>query len=305
MATRGLGKSHDVPSGGGVRPRFERRLWLRPGDETDIVLCDDVSYNIYEHAMFLKGDKTAAKIKVTCLSDEKDGDPQRCRLCNAQLRHDLIGRTWVGFLTVIDLSKRTWQNREITHEKLLIPLDKKIAMRLDKRRETKGSLVGAHFHLYRTDSNASRVGDDWELMGFKDLKKFFAKSPRIPEIIEYNKKRDGTILTPAQARDWLVTPYDYDEILAHTQKRVTYFLAYLGIDDRPKDGEEGADASTVVDYGDGGGDFADGAGTDHTDDGESDADAKPKGGKKKGVKKKGGKKKSAKKKGPRKKGIRK
>lgn len=285
FASRGLGEADKVPASSRVKPSFEKRLFLRPGDEVDIVLLDDVSFNVWEHGMFLKGDKQASKIKVTCPDGSADGDPKNCRICNAMLRHDLIGRQWRGFLTVVDLTKRQWKGKTYVDVKKLLPLDKKTAMILEKKREKRGSLVGAQFHLYRTEQTASSVGDDWELIDIEEPKKRFKNSPQIAQTIDWEKKKNGTILTRAQALALFCSAYDYDTILAPDKKKVTYFLAYMGIDDAPTDESE-EESGTTVNYGNP---------DTSPDEGQEEPEEKPtprkKAAKKKAAKKKGVKKK--------------
>jgi hypothetical protein len=288
FASRGLGEADKVPASSRVKPSFEKRLFLRPGDEVDIVLLDDISFNVWEHSRFLKGDKQASKIKVTCPDGSADGDPKGCRICNAMLRHDLIGRQWRGFLTVVDLTKRTWKGKTYVDVKKLLPLDKKTAMILEKKRARSESLVGAQFHLYRTEQTASSVGDDWELIDIKEPKKRFKDSPQIAQTIEWEKKKNGTILTRPQALALFCSPYEYDTILAPDQKKVTYFLAYMGIDDGVQETEE--ESGTTVNYSDP--DTSPDAGTDDTPEPTPKKKAaKKKAAKKKGVKKKKGLKK--------------
>jgi|GEM_PF-1631140 len=295
FATRGMGEANNVPSSSRVKPQFEKRLFLRPGDEMDIVLLDDNSFNIWEHGMFLKGDKQASKIKVTCPDGTADGDPKECRICNAMIRHDLIGRNWRGFLTVVDLSKRTWRGKTYVDVKKLLPLDKKTAMILERKRDKRGSLVGAQMHLYRTDGNSSSVGDDWELVDIEDPKKRFKNSPQIERTIDWAKKKDGTILTRSQALAVFCSPYDYNEVLAPDAKKVRYFLAYMGIDDSVQGGEEEREEeNNTVEYGN-----PETPPDDGVEEGGEERQRAPakKAGKKKGVKKKGVKKKGVKKKG--------
>lgn len=243
FATRGLGEAEGVPQSS--RQRFEKEFYLREGDEADIVLLDDESFNVYRHSLFLKGDSKAAKIKCTCPDSSPDGDPKGCRVCNAMIHDDSrIGRYWVGYLTIIDLRETEWKGQKWTHTKKLLPLDRKTAMKLAKKKQKNGSLVGAKFHLYRTDKNASRVGDDWEMTAKLDLKKFFGKSPRIKGLVE-GAKRKGETLTDADALAMLTTPYDYEEVLDPDPKKAAFLLAYLGVDDgvKKEDGEQTVDYS--------------------------------------------------------------
>ena len=66
--TRGLGKSKKMPGSTSVRPDFANRLYLPIGKGTTLVLLDDESVNVYEHSVFIQGDKGAMKMKVTCTS---------------------------------------------------------------------------------------------------------------------------------------------------------------------------------------------------------------------------------------------
>jgi hypothetical protein len=302
MASRGLGAAKENPSSSRLTPRFAQRFWLPAGASKDIVLLDDESYNVWEHGLFIRGDSQASKIKVTCTDDTPDGDPRRCAACNAMLKGSkVIGRNAVYFLTIIELG--FWTNKKgekIYHTKRLLPLDKEMAMVLEKKKEAKGkSFVGAKFRVYRADNRSNRVGNDWDLEGWVKLHKFFADSPQLSYIIE-RERRFGRNITKKEAVDLLVSPMDYDTVLAPDSKKLRYMLTYVGLDvsGSPDDG------SGEVDYSD---PSLDGGMTSYDDDsftpaGADDSPAADSGnGKKKSSKKKSSKKKSSKKKAAKKK----
>lgn len=229
----GLDEANSKPGYSSIRPRFTNRLYVPVGKEARIVLLDDESVNIYEHGIWIQGDKKSMKLKVTCMSPGPDPVPHKCRICNAMIKDERITRYFVANLSCIDLGKFTIDGKTFTHTKKLVPLNNKAAKILIRRKASKGSLVGAVFTCARSEKTSPRVGDDWTLEKRVNLVKMFMKSPRIKMIQDYWAKQ-GKKLSPKEALKELITPFNYEEELAPTDKRISYFLGYIGFDDAPK-----------------------------------------------------------------------
>jgi len=230
-----------------VIPRFTNRLYLPVGAKDRIILLDDAqdAAVVYEHGIYIQGDKGSMKLRVTCLSAGEDAVPTKCRLCNAMIQDDRIYRQATSFLSCIALSSFTIEGETYTHMKKLVPLNVKAAKRLLARREDIGSLKGAMFAIYRSDQTEPRVGGDWQFLKRINLLKFFKNSPRLDQLIASAKKR-GVELSKAQALKQMITPFDYAEELAPTAKKINYFLGYIGMDDQIKGSS--AEDSTSKEY---------------------------------------------------------
>lgn len=258
--SKGLGESQKMPSSTSMRPQFTNRLYLPIGKGSQIVLLDGDSVNIYEHGIFITGDKTGMKLKVTCVSPGKDPVPGKCRICNAMIKDDRISRKFVSYLSCIDLSKFTIEGNTYTHTRKLVPLNAQAAKRLLRRQKEYGSLKGWMFKIFRNEKTSPTVGDDWEPVKRVNLIEYFKSSPRIKGLMEFYKKQ-GKNISPAEALKMLTSPFDYAKELEPTQQRIEYFLGYIGMSDKPI-----TDAPEETDY-----DYSDGSATVSSDD-EKDFD---------------------------------
>jgi len=244
--TTGLNKSKSMPGSTSVRPDFANRLYLPIGKGTKIVLLDDDSVNIYEHSVWVQGDKNAMKMKVTCTSPGKMPVPNSCRICNAMIKDERISRKFVAYLSAIDLSKFSIDGKEYTHTRKLIPLNNPAAKTLLRRKEEFGPLKGSIFKIFRNEKTSPVVGDDWVRIKRIKLAEFFAESPRV-ETIRAHYKKIGQNISKAEAVKILIAPFDYATELEPTDQRVEYFLGYLGFGDAPTTKEP---ESSTYDYSD-------------------------------------------------------
>jgi hypothetical protein len=238
-----------MPGTSSVRPDFANRLYLPMTKGTTIVLLDSESVNIYEHGVFIQGDKTSMKLKVTCTSPGPDPVPGKCRICNAMIKDERITRKFVAYLSCIDLAKFTIEGTEWTHTRKLVPLNNQAAKKLLRRQEEHGSLKGAMFKIYRNEQTSPTVGDDWSFLKRVKLSEFFANSPRIKTIRDYYAKRQGKVISPQEALQLLISPFPYETELEPTQKKIDYFLGYIGFGDAPKTAEPAKEDATY-DYSD-------------------------------------------------------
>lgn len=285
--TEGLDKAKKMPGSSSIKPNLATRLYLPIGKGTKIVLLDDGGVNIYEHSIFIRGDKTAMKLKVTCKSPGPDPVPNKCRICNAMIKDDRIARKYVSYLSCVDLSKFEIDGTTYTHVRKLVPLNKQAAKKFERRKKERGTLVGAVLKLFRNEKTSPVIGDEVEYIKRVNLPKMFMKSPRIQGLIDFYAKR-GESITEKEALKILITPFDYSKELEPTEKRVDYFLAYIAGDNPKPPVEE--EENTDYDYSDDSVTAADDEEEDFTDF-EDDDEEPPKPKKKKKAKKKKKKKK--------------
>jgi len=260
MQTGGLDNVDKLPPSTSLRPKFANRLYLPVDKGTQLVLLDEDAVNIYEHGVFIQGDKGSMKMKVTCVSPGADPVPDKCRICNAMIKDERIVRKYVAYLSCIDLAVFNIEGRTITHTRKMVPLNHQAAKMLKRRRESFGSLRFAMFKVYRNQKTSPQVGDDWTFMKKVDPRGF-QNSPRIKMLIESFGKQGKTI-SPKEAWQMLIAPFNYAEELEPTKQKVDYFLGYLGIGDgvaaQPDSGNfnyaddtlMGAPASGETDFGD-------------------------------------------------------
>jgi len=227
---RGFGAGMKESTGRGGASNGPRTFWVKPGEETTVVLLDDMPVVLYRHQLFLKGDKDAAQMRLTCAEPyNEDGAPRVCLLCNAQSRHKQIGRKLYVYLTVVDeRAFRTADGRDFKDMRNLLELDKAGAEIFEKRKAAHGSLVGLRFRVYRpTQQNSARYGQ-WEKVDKVDLVHHFWYSPAIPKLIEASSRRGDRPLSHEQAVAQFITPFNYDEIMGgYKPADAERFLAYI------------------------------------------------------------------------------
>lgn len=227
---QGMDKGVKKQGSTSMRPAKFPRLYVPIDTKTKIVLLDDVedAVQVYEHGVFIQGDKQSKDLKVTCLSAGEDPVPTKCRVCGAMIKDERIYRSNTMFLTCVSLDSFVIEGTKYTHIKKLVPLNVKAAKKLLQRKKDLGSLKGAMFSIYRSDQTSPRVGDDWQFIKRVNLIQFFNNSPRLKQLIKNAKKR-GENLSLTQALKDLITPFDYKAVLAPSQKKTDYFLGYLGM----------------------------------------------------------------------------
>lgn len=248
MQKNGLGKTGELPGSSSMRPRFANRLYLPVDKGTQIILLDDEAVQVYEHSVYIQGDKGAMRMKVTCISPGADPVPDKCRICNAMIKDERVARKFIAYLSCIDLAVFEIDGRKITHTRKLVPLNHQAAKRLLRRREGIGSLKGAMFKIFRNQRTSPQVGDDWDYVKTVDLNGF-KKSPRIKMLQEFFAKQ-GKQITPKEAFQLLISPFDYKEELEPTKQKVDYFLGYIGFGDAPVEKDSSEETGAGFNYAD-------------------------------------------------------
>jgi hypothetical protein len=144
-----------------------RRIWMPPDSSKDLVFVDDVPAAIHEHNPKINGDW---KNWITCLKNIEDTVPC-CDILGANTRY------YVGYFTVIDCTP--WTDKKgntYQYELKLLPAKLKTLKKLQRKKEARGSLIGAKFKATREDKKSPTVGDEFEFIGEADMAKAFASA---------------------------------------------------------------------------------------------------------------------------------
>lgn len=101
-------------------------------------------------------------------------------------------RYYVGYFTVVDCSEWT-DSKGVKHqyEVKLLPAKMKTLKKFKRKKEDKGSLVGAMFTAFREDSRSPSVGDEFEFKREVDLNKLF-------EVAVYSNKKLKEVFSLAE-----------------------------------------------------------------------------------------------------------
>jgi len=207
------------------------RLWIKEGSPTrSIVLLDDEPFVIYEHNWRANG---TWRNWTTCLADTSDVLP----CCDKLTPRN---RSWTGFFTCIDCTERKdAKGNSYQYGLMLLPTKLQTAELLKKRKESKGSLVGAAFNVTRITADDPNVGNDWEYDRPADMEKLFKvaqyKGKKIvdlykeasenPDVLKRLQYTFALSLTEGKIAPKLV-PFNYASILA--PKSVTEVRQLLG-----------------------------------------------------------------------------
>lgn len=229
-----FGYDNSAQNAGGYKSASSgpRVFWMPPGTETVLVLLDDLPCQVCRHQPYIKGDKTAAKMRLTCAGDDP-GEYQRpvprmCIACNAMLRNKSIGRKGYAYLTVIEEREFQWKGKTYRDMKSLLELDPKTLDLWARRRNSYGGLVGAKFKVYRSQKqNSSRYGDDWQFIEKVDLQRNFWESPGVISIVEA-KQKAGERIEHAEAVKLFTTRYPYETMFVYDKDEATAFVEYCG-----------------------------------------------------------------------------
>lgn len=211
-----------------------RRLWIPAGASKEIVMVDDSPFCIYEH-----NPKIGGKWQnwFTCLKGVYD-DVACCDVLG-----DSSYRYYVGYFTVVDCSEWTDRNGvKHQYEVKLLPAKMKTLKKFKRKKEDKGSLVGAMFTAFREDSRSPSVGDEFEFKREVDLNKLFEvavySNKKLKEVFALAEKENRIdelaqtfqVTREAEGVAKTLVPFNYFELLKPMPPAdVKRFL--LGVDD--------------------------------------------------------------------------
>lgn len=165
-----------------LREKNVPRLWLKPMEEAPIIFVDDTAFWCMVHTIKI-GNRY---YDITCRSDLGP-----CPIC---MKHDRrpLG---VTYFTVIDLRKfETRDGRLVKYRKVLLPARSSLAKKIFDYKKKYGSLVGAKVIL----------------------KRYGERDPNCGDIIEIEKRADGTLkrYNIASLGKEYAIPFDYEKVLA-------------------------------------------------------------------------------------------
>jgi hypothetical protein len=159
------------------------RLWIPVGAQKDIVFVDDDPPGIYEHNPKMNGNY---RNQLTCLLGAAD-DVACCQVLGPNSRY------YVGYLTCVDCSSwRDKKGNEHQYEMRLFPAKMGTMKKLRRKKEEKGSLVGAMYRCARDNADSASVGDEMEFQRVADLHKLF-------QVANYRGKKLHELWSEAEA----------------------------------------------------------------------------------------------------------
>lgn len=153
------------------------RYWMKEGTTREVVFIDDEPLCVYEHQWRANGHW---RNTCTCLKDTNDITP-----CCEKLGEK--SRSFVGFYTAVDCTKHTdSKGNSYQFEVKLFPAKLKTLGVLRRKKESKGSLIGAMFRVTRDTSDDPNCGNDFEFVREADLEKLFAvanyRGKKLPDL---------------------------------------------------------------------------------------------------------------------------
>jgi hypothetical protein len=219
-----LERGYEASGVEGARRKGPRVFWVPNGKETTVVLLDDDPVKIVRHRYYLRGDRDANDMRLTCFgmnpSQHPKPCPRECLACNAAIKHNEIKRQELFYLTLIDERKFEKNGREYQDQKLFLEMSDDQVDLFRDRKKSKGKLVGARFRVYRgKDKTSDRLGSSWEWLETVELARHFWHSPAILKIMEAERKKDPTKCPPNRDEHYkrivfdLVKPFDYEKLI--------------------------------------------------------------------------------------------
>jgi hypothetical protein len=176
------------------------RVWIKAGGSQEWVFIDDEPLCIHEHNPKINGDW---KNWLTCLQNISEDGVPCCEILGAKSRY------YVGYFTVVDLSKWTDKKGNVhQYEVKLLPAKLQTLKKLARKKEDKGSLIGALYKVHRETEKSPSCGDDFEYIRDADLSKLF-------EVANYKGKKLSELYGKAVE----------DPVVAHMLKQ-TFNLKY-------------------------------------------------------------------------------
>lgn len=147
-----------------ARSSGPNRFWMKAGTTREIVFVDDEPLCLYEHNPKINGKWTNW---FTCLKDTSDIIP-----CCDKLGEKT--RYYVGYYTIVDLTEhKDAKGNSYQYEVKLFPAKLKTLGVLRRKKQQKGSLIGAKFNVARDSTEDPNCGGEFEYDRDADLEKLF------------------------------------------------------------------------------------------------------------------------------------
>lgn len=192
------------------------RFWLSGGDSGNIIFVDDAGFAFWEHEMKVSG----YWMQVTCL---RGVDQRGCPLCQHFGR---AHRYLVTLRTIIDLrpfDTKDGERREWSR-KILATKDR-TNKAVERRRKSRGTLVGSQYLVSRNDQKSARCGDDFEFVKEVDLSQYKYEDQQSKKMIQVEPFDYGRIYAPAEfgvAKELIVEAEVVDEEAGDQDREVPF-----------------------------------------------------------------------------------
>lgn len=250
-----------MPMVGNASPKLPREFWMKKGEEIKAIILDEaISFTLYRHTQYEPGNKAAGNAKVPCLAGgSTEPDYQKCPMCRAMMDKDTIKRSWVGYITIINVTGYTSKDgSKRTFVRQLVPLNQDTANHLLKLQEELASdgksLRGQLLKVSRSHKDKSfSIGDSWLPLGKRvnpadavkkaDSWKSFHKFR-----VRAEKAEDAEEITPKSSFQLYISPFDYAEELEPTEERISYFIRTARLDPSRYGLGKKTAAATASDY---------------------------------------------------------
>lgn len=187
-----------------------RRFFIpkpKPGqyNTKDLVFLSDEPFSFWEHGYKLNGNWIGNH--EVCIS----GITPPCPMDNLG-KNVPVSKYFIGLFTILDLSEWTSEKDGKVHkyEKKVLPAKDKLAQKIRRHKEKKGSLIGTRWTLTRdAGEQTPNTGDDMEYVETLDLK----------QLLQTCKDH----FTAQQAKQEFITkftldPYDFTKLIAPRSK---------------------------------------------------------------------------------------
>jgi hypothetical protein len=152
------------------------RFWMKPQTSREIVMIDDDPFCIYEHNPKANG---TFQNWFTCLKDSNEDAP-----CCAKL--GAKSRYYVGYYTIVDLTEsKDAKGNSYQYELKFLPAKLGTLTMLRRKKQDRGSLIGAIFKVHRDKDDDPNCGSEFEWQREADLEKLYKvanyKGKKLPE----------------------------------------------------------------------------------------------------------------------------
>ena len=157
-----------------------RRVWLKPGQEIELVFETDEPACLWEHQLNMDGHW---RNWFTCRRDMEDG----CHICD----HENDNPAYIGAYVARDMTG--WKNKKgelrgVGRRVLYVGKRKTLKQlkSLKEKREARGlrGLKGVRFSITRSDSSSPNCGDLFDALGDEDMAALPEAGP-MPNLREY------------------------------------------------------------------------------------------------------------------------
>lgn len=169
------------------------RVRLKPDTSGEFIFLDDEGFAFWEHELRIAGRWGNF---YTCT---RGIDPRGCPLCQHFGKQH---RYLITLRSVIDLRPYDTQNGEHREWSIKILAAKNRANKtIERKRQSRGSLIGAKYLITRTDEKVERCGDDFEYIDDVEVDQY-----------KYKDRDSKTVHAQAYNYPEIYAPLDYETL---------------------------------------------------------------------------------------------